>query len=91
MRFWLILSAALAFAIGAFSIPYLLDRRTSNIFEAIATSVAVVRLNLRPMMLWAALIVLLTALGMVPGLIGLVVTLPLVAHATWHAYKGMVR
>jgi uncharacterized membrane protein len=82
--------AAGAFAIGAFSIPYLLDRRASNMFEAIATSVAAVRLNLRPMLLWAFLIVFLVALGMVPGLLGLVVTLPLVAHATWHAYRDIV-
>ena len=47
--------AAVAFAIGAFSIPYLLDRRNSNMFEAIATSVAAIRLNLRPMLLWALL------------------------------------
>ena len=37
--------AAVAFLIGAFSIPYLLDRRNSNVFEAIATSVAAVRRN----------------------------------------------
>jgi uncharacterized membrane protein len=82
--------AAVAFAIGAFSMPYLLDRRDSNMFEAIATSVAAVRLNLRPMALWAGLIVLLVALGMVPGLLGLLVTVPLVAHATWHAYRDVV-
>ena len=83
--------AAVAFAISAFSIPYLLDRRSSNMFEAIATSVAAVRINLRPMALWAALIVVLVVLGMVPGMIGLVVTLPLVAYATWHAYRDVVR
>lgn len=82
--------AALAFAIGAFSIPYLLDRRSSNVFEAVAMSFAIVRLNLRPMMLWAGLIVFLVAAGMVPGLLGLVVTLPLVAHATWHAYRDVL-
>jgi uncharacterized membrane protein len=82
--------AAIAFAIGAFSIPYLLDRRNSNMFEAIATSVAAVRINLRPMLLWAALIVFLVVLGMVPGMIGLVITLPLVAQATWHAYRDVV-
>jgi uncharacterized membrane protein len=83
--------AALAFAIGAFSMPYLLDRRGANLFEAIATSVTAVRLNLRPMMLWAGLIVLLVALAMIPGLLGLVVVLPVVAHATWHAYRDIVR
>ena len=74
----------------SFSIPYLLDRRNSNIFEAIATSVAATRLNFRPMLLWACLIVFLTVLGMVPGLFGLIVTLPLIAHATWHAYRDIV-
>lgn len=83
--------AALAFAIGAFSMPYLLDRRDSNLFEAIATSAAAVRLNLRPMLLWAGLIVVLVALAMVPGLLGLVVVLPVVAHASWHAYRDIVR
>jgi uncharacterized membrane protein len=83
--------AAVAFALGAFSMPYLLDRRQSNLFEAIATSVAAIRLNLRPMLLWAGLIVLLVALAMVPGLLGLVVVLPVVAHATWHAYRDIVQ
>jgi uncharacterized membrane protein len=82
--------AGTAFAIGAFSMPYLLDRRSANVFEAIATSVAAVRLNWRPMILWAGLIVVLVALAMVPGLLGLVIVLPLVAHASWHAYRDIV-
>ena len=82
--------AAAVFAIGAFSIPYLLDRRDSNLFEAVATSVAAVRLNLRPMALWAVLIVFLVAVGMVPGLLGLAIVLPVVGHATWHAYRDIV-
>jgi len=85
------LGGALVFAVGAFSMPYLLDRRGANVFEAIATSVAAVRLNLRPMLLWAGLIVVLVALAMVPGLLGLVIVLPLVAHASWHAYRDIVR
>ena len=83
--------AALAFAVGAFSMPYLLDRRQSNLFEAIATSVTAVRINLRPMLLWAGLIVVLVTMAMVPGLLGLVVVLPVVAHATWHAYRDIVQ
>jgi uncharacterized membrane protein len=82
--------ALIAFSIGAFSMPYLLDRRDSNLFEAIATSVAAIRLNPKPMALWAGLIVLLVGLAMVPGLLGLIVVLPLVAHATWHAYRDVV-
>jgi uncharacterized membrane protein len=83
--------AAVVFAIGAFSMPYLLDRRTANLFEAIATSVAAVRLNVKPMLVWAGLITLLVALAMVPGLLGLVIVLPVVGHATWHAYRDVVR
>jgi len=83
--------AALAFAVGAFSMPYLLDRRESNLFEAIATSIAIVRLNPAAMLLWAGLIVILVGLAMVPGLLGLIVVLPLIAHATWHAYRDIVR
>lgn len=82
--------AAIAFVIGAFSIPYLLDRPDSNLFEAIGTSAAAVRINPRPMLLWAALIVFLIAVGMVTGLIGLVVTLPVTGYATWHAYRDIV-
>jgi uncharacterized membrane protein len=82
--------AAVVFAIGALSMPYLLDRRGANLFEAIATSVAAVRLNIRPMLVWAGVITLLVALAMVPGLLGLVVVLPVVGHATWHAYRDVV-
>ena len=82
--------AAAVFAVAAFAIPFLLDRREANLFEAIATSVAAVRLNLQPMALWAVMIVLLVALGMVPGLLGLAIAVPLAGHATWHAYRDIV-
>src|SRR4029079_15535096 len=82
--------AAIVFVIGAFSTPYLLDRREANLFEAIATSVAAVRLNPQPMALWAALIVFLIAAGLWPGLIGLAVVVPVIGHATWHAYRDVV-
>ncbi|HTR85749.1 MAG TPA: DUF2189 domain-containing protein [Reyranella sp.] len=82
--------AAIAFTVAAFALPYLLDRRNANLFEAIATSVAAVRLNVRPMLLWAVLIVFLTGLGMVPGLLGLAIALPVIGHATWHAYRDIV-
>lgn len=82
--------AATAFAIGAFAMPHLLYRRDANLFEAIAISVNAVRLNWRPMALWAALIVLLVAIGMVPGLLGLAIVVPVVGHATWHAYRDIV-
>lgn len=82
--------ALLVFAISAVSLPMLLDRDKANAFTAIATSVAAVRANPRAMLLWAFLIVAFTGAGLLLGLVGLVLTLPLVAHATWHAYRDMV-
>lgn len=81
--------AVVAFALGALSIPMLIDR-DSNVFAAIAASVTAVRLNWRPMALWAALIVVFTAVGMATLFIGLVIAMPLVGHATWHAYRDIM-
>lgn len=81
--------AIAAFALGAVSIPMLIDRDV-NVFTALATSVTAVRLNWRPMALWAALIVIFTGLGMATFYVGLAVVLPLLGHATWHAYKDLV-
>ena len=42
------------------------------------------------MIVWAALIVGLTLIGFATLLLGLVVTFPLLAFATWHAYRDLV-
>lgn len=81
--------AALVFAISAISIPMLLDRDV-NVFTAVATSFTAVRENWAPMALWAGLIVVFTGFGLIPLFLGLAVTMPLVGHATWHAYRDLV-
>jgi uncharacterized membrane protein len=82
--------AALAFAISAVSIPMLLDRPDVNVAVAIVTSINAVRINVLPMTVWAALIVLFTGAGLVTAFLGLIVALPLIGHATWHAYKDVI-
>lgn len=81
--------AALAFVISAVSAPMLFDRggRTR---QAIVTSIRAVMANPLAMVIWAATIVLLTAIGFATFMAGLVVTLPLIGHATWHAYQDLV-
>jgi len=69
--------------------PLLLDRRIT-VRQAVLTSWAVVLANPVPMALWAALIVVLTLLGLGTLLIGLVVVMPLLGHASWHAYRELV-
>jgi len=81
--------AVAVFAIAAVAIPMLLDRDVT-VFTAVATSVTVVRVNFPAMALWAVLIVAFTCFGLVPFFFGLAVVMPLVGHATWHAYKDMV-
>jgi uncharacterized membrane protein len=82
------LFAAFAFAISVFSIPMLLDQRTDGL-TAMASSMGMVWNNLPPMIAWGAIVLLLTAIGLATGLIGLIVIYPLLGHATWHAYKAM--
>ena len=80
------LFALVSFAISAFSLPMLCDRDVDAV-SAVVSSVNAVLRNKRAMAVWVALIVLLTALGFATALVGLGVTLPLLGHATWHAYR----
>jgi uncharacterized membrane protein len=80
--------AALVFAIGAVSVPMLLDREV-NMLTAVLTSVRAVGENPAAMGVWAALVMLLTLVGLATG-VGLVVLVPLLGHATWHAYTDTV-
>jgi uncharacterized membrane protein len=81
--------AALSFAISVTAFPMLLDRDVGAA-AAIATSVHATMKNWRVLSGWAALIVLFTAAGLVTGCIGLAVTMPLIGHASWHAYRDLV-
>lgn len=83
------LFAAAAFAISAVSIPMLVDRDVSAL-EAIVVSVRVVAANPGAMVFWAGLIVVFTAMAMVPFFLGLALVVPLIGHATWHAYRDLV-
>jgi uncharacterized membrane protein len=55
----------------------------------LASALAVWR-NPLPMALWAAVIVTLTVAGFATAFAGLVVTVPWVGLATWHAYRDLV-
>lgn len=81
--------AALAYSISVVSIPLLLDRPHSNVIAAIQTSVEAVKRNPRPLLLWGALIALFIGAGMLTLFLGLAVTMPLIAFASWHAYRDL--
>jgi uncharacterized membrane protein len=81
--------AALAYSISVVSIPMLMDRKV-DVLTAAATSLRAVRKNPGVMALWAAIIAVVTFVAMLSGLIGLLITMPLIGHASWHAYKETV-
>jgi uncharacterized membrane protein len=81
--------ASLVFAISVVSVPMMLDRN-SDTMMAIFTSVRALWANPVPAYLWAALIVIIVGASLLSGMVALVVTGPLVGHATWHAYDELV-
>jgi uncharacterized membrane protein len=82
--------ALMVFATSAVSLPMLLDRRNMDAISAMIVSFNVLRANFAPMMLWAAIIVGLAALGFASLFVGLVITLPLIGHGAWHAYREAI-
>lgn len=81
--------AGLVFAFSAVSIPMMLDRNQDTVTAMLGSFLALVR-NMPMMLVWGALIVALTVIGIASAMVGLVVTMPLVGHATWHAYRALI-
>ena len=89
---WLALGGVMAapmFASSVVSMPLLLDRRVT-LAQAVLTSWHVVLANPVPMAAWAAIIMLLTLLGLSSLLLGLIPIIPMLGHASWHAYRELV-
>jgi uncharacterized membrane protein len=89
---WLALGGLMAapmFASSVVAMPLLLDRRV-NVTQAVLTSWQVVLTNPVPMALWAALIMGFTLLGLGSLLLGLIFVVPMLGHASWHAYRDLV-
>jgi uncharacterized membrane protein len=89
---WLVLGGVLAapiFASTAIAMPLLLDRRVT-LMQAVLTSWRAVLANPVPMAFWAALIMGFTLLGLGSALLGLIAVIPMLGHASWHAYRDLV-
>lgn len=89
---WLLVGGILAapmFASSVVAMPMLLDRRVS-LLQAVLTSWQTVLENPLPMAFWASLIMGFTLLGLGSLLLGLVAVIPMLGHASWHAYRDLV-
>ena len=83
------LFAILAFSISVISFPLIIDRHV-DAATAIRASIAAVEANPRVMMIWGLMVTGLLVLGCLPVLVGLVVVMPVLGHATWHLYRKVV-
>jgi uncharacterized membrane protein len=83
--------ATAVFAVSVIAVPLIIDRHTSA-SQGMRASVHAVLRNIPAMIVWSALIVILIVIGyLVPLLVGLLLVTPLLGHATWYAYKDMIR
>lgn len=84
-----LLFAILAFSISVVSFPHIIDRRV-DVATAVRTSLAAVERNPRVMMIWGLMVSGLLVLGCLPLLVGLIVVMPVLGHASWHLYRKVV-
>jgi len=83
------LFALVVLSISVVSFPMLLDREVS-LGTAVMTSLRAVAANPGPMALWGLIVAGLLVLGSIPALLGLIVVMPTLGHATWHLYRRVV-
>jgi len=80
--------ALLTFAVSVISVPMMLDRHVDGVV-AVLTSLRAFGANVPAMIVWALLIVVIIACGFALFLVGLVLAVPVIGHATWHAYREL--
>ncbi len=81
--------AVVVFAVSVVTVPVMIHHHASA-RQGINASLEVVRRNPVAMLVWAALIVTLTAIGFATALAGMILIIPLLGHATWRAYRELV-
>lgn len=77
------------FSLTVVSFPLLLDRDVDFV-TAMITSVRAVAASPLPMIGWAVIIVMLLIVSALPFFLGLLISLPVLGHATWHLYRRIV-
>ena len=81
--------SAVLFSVTVIAMPMLLDREMDFV-TAMLISIRVVTENKVVMLTWAAIISVTLLLSLVPAFLGLIFTLPILGHTTWHLYRRAV-
>ena len=81
--------AVIAFGVFSYSVVSIpmLFHRDIDFVTAMVTSVKFVIKNPYTMALWCLIIAALLAISLLSGLVGLIITLPVLGHSTWHLYR----
>lgn len=82
--------ALIVLTISVISFPLLLDRHVT-LMSAIGASVRAVTANPKTMLVWGMIIAAGLVIGAIPLLLGLIVVVPVLGHATWHLYRKVIR
>lgn len=80
--------ATLVFTISVFAMPMILDKDVTAM-DAIVYSVEAVWKNRLNMIGWAATIAAITFIGIAMAFVGLLISFPVIAYASWHAYRDV--
>lgn len=81
--------AAVVLVVSLVSFPLLLDRNV-GLPVAVVTSFEVARQSPETVAVWGLIVAVSLAIGAIPALLGLVVVIPILGHATWHLYRAAV-
>lgn len=83
------LFSLVVFAVSAFSLPMLMDREADAVTAVISSVHAVLR-NKLSLLVWALIIVVAILVSALTAWLAFVVVMPLLGHATWHAYRDTI-
>lgn len=82
--------SAVVFSLSAFTPQIMVERRV-DIMTALTTSVKAVNANAIPMLIWSMIIVTMITMSVLTLGLGFIITMPILALASWHAYIAVIK
>lgn len=83
-------TVSVAYVLAVAAVPMLTDKEDMDVITAMIASLKAVRRNPGAMALWGVLVALFTTIAVAPLFLGLIVVFPLLAYASWHAYRDLI-
>lgn len=84
------LFAVFVFTISVIAIPLMLDKQVNAVI-AVGASLRACKQNPIAMLCWAFCLVVLVGVGFATSFLGLIVTMPVAGHASWHVYRSVIQ